>query len=274
MFSLLKIPCSRLPLGKYMSIALITGVIISFILIAFQPFGTSNFKHPYKTLILLGYGITTATTIIGYYLVRMYTVDRLHARPWNIIYEILDLFLATVLSMTACYFYAIAVFGWSFSWGRLFNFLMIISSVAAIPVVGYLVYLYKVWSGVIAVHLADQKKEAKAHNTLSMLGADGKAYASAGFDKILLLSAQDNYVLIYIDIDGTVVRHIVRSTLKAVKELLDQDSFLQVHRSHIVNRAMIADFRGNKSKSFVSILGVDKHIPVSRSAFDEVKNIG
>lgn len=68
----------------------------------------------------------------------------------------------------------------------------------------------------------------------------------------------------YIDITTTTKTYHVHTTLKKIKEKLPEKSFLQIHRSYIINFTMIIDIEDN------SVLIDKKVIPISRSSRPEL----
>ena len=64
--------------------------------------------------------------------------------------------------------------------------------------------------------------------------------------------------MLYVQTRDKIQRHILRSTLKEIKNQLGDERFVQIHRSFVVNRSKIINLSGNKSKSFLKIEGLDK----------------
>lgn len=80
------------------------------------------------------------------------------------------------------------------------------------------------------------------------------------FDEILFIQAMENYVALYLS--GS--KLIVHSTLKGIAEILPSDSFIQPHKSYIVNSNAIQSIEGN-------LLHIGNYkIPVSKYQKEEV----
>lgn len=270
---LTSIPFPRLTLKEYSLIALAIGFSVSFILITFQPFGTENFTHEYKNFILLGYGIVVVITICIFYFLSKKVFHKNKEDRWTIVYESIDLFLVLILSLLASYIYSIEVFNGSYDFDRMFVFLMNAFKVAILPVLGCMGYLYFTWKDVVRSSIQPANKdqiEEKGHLKL-LLGNSPSDQLEVSSDDILLAQAQSNYVMLFLQQNGKVQRHILRSTLKQINEQLDTSVFMQVHRSYIVNRAKIKNLTGNKSRGRLEIDGLEKLIPVSRNAYDFLK---
>ena len=118
--------------------------------------------------------------------------------------------------------------------------------VAILPVLGCLGYLYFTWKDVVRSSIQPANKdqiEEKGHLKL-LLGNSPSDQLEVSPDDILLAQAQSNYVMLFLQQNEKVQRHILRSTLKQINEQLDASVFMQVHRSYIVNRAKIKNLTG------------------------------
>jgi DNA-binding LytR/AlgR family response regulator len=89
--------------------------------------------------------------------------------------------------------------------------------------------------------------------------ADGK-FVRLVYDDILFIESMGDYVK-YITPAKTYLTH---STLKAVEEKMDKNSFMKVHRSYIVNLRKIKDIQD------YSLVIENKVIPISKSLKAEV----
>ncbi len=244
---------------------------VSFMLIVFQPFGTKNFQHPYKTLILAGYGACIFSTIsIYYYLSLRFFSSKIER--WTILLEVLDLFLISTLSIMACYTYAAIILYGGFKINTFLAFFFNATSVALIPCVGAFIYLYIVWKDVLQSTLSTSTTQEESNAIILTFGNSKSDQIQAQANDVLLVKAQDNYVMLYLQNEAKLQRHIIRATLKQIYQQLNSDHFLQVHRSYIVNRLKMLALHGNKSKPLLELEGFDKKIPVSRSKYDDLKN--
>lgn len=266
------IPFPRFSLKQYGLISLVIAITVSFILIVFQPFGTARFTHSHKNLILAGYGISIFFTMSIFYFFSKKIFHKNKEDQWTIIYEMFDMLLVLILSLIASYIYSIEIFDGNYDMKRMFYFLFNAFKVAIIPVLGCLGYLYFRWKDVIRASIqtsADDKMKGKL--TL-ILGNNKSDQVEATTDEILMAQAQSNYVMLHILKNGKTQRHILRSTLKQIKEQLDDALFIQAHRSYIINQSKIKNISGNKSKAQVQIEGYEKNIPISRNIYDTLKS--
>ena len=269
--SITNIPFPRLPFRQYGMIAFAIGFTISFILMVFQPFGTANFQHPQKNLILAGYGITVFIALIIYYSLSIKVIHKNKQDRWTIVMEALDLFVALILGLLSSYLYFIFIFNIGFRWNNMFSFLFNASTVALLPVLGSFGYLYIKWKDVVQSSIQTSTENPKQVNLKIILGNSKTDRVEATSDEILMAQAQSNYVMLYVQKEEKIQRHILRSTLKQIKEQLDDTIFIQAHRSYIINRSKISGVLGNKSKPHIKLEGFDKNIPISRKIYDSLK---
>jgi len=274
MKSLLSIPYPRKALSSYFGIVICIGLVVNFILMVFQPFGTASFDHPNKLWILAGYGITIALSGMIFYLLSFYILKRTGAQGWNIVSEILDLFFCCVFSITATYFYYKLVFGGSMSWSGFLQYTGMASSVAALPVLISFAYLYYTWKDVISSNVSYTNDDKIKSKRITLITGQNKSdKVEANLMDLILAKAHDNYVMLYVKKENKVQKHLIRSSLKNIYEQLDKDLFIQSHRSYLVNRQRIKALTGNKSKAGLILSDYDRDIPVSRSMYDSIKSI-
>ncbi|HMP29206.1 MAG TPA: hypothetical protein PKD85_06385, partial [Saprospiraceae bacterium] len=94
--SLLNIPYPKTSFSKFIRFLGVLSGVISFILIVFQPFGTSSFVHPFKFWILLGYGIIIFLAGSGFYkLADLFLTEDIKDK-WTIWLEVTFLFCTIV----------------------------------------------------------------------------------------------------------------------------------------------------------------------------------
>ena len=272
MTKITRIPYPRLPLKKYLIIAFIISAVVSFILIFLQPFGTEQFQHPHKKLILLGYGLSVFIATSIFYTLSLKVIHKNKGARWTILMEGMDTFLVVILSLLATYVYSVEIFDRSYNLRHMFYFLSQAATVAAIPTLGCLFFLYLNWKDVIRSSIQIPKVAQGQGKLILVLGNNKTDQVEATSDQIILARAQDNYVMLYLQKAEKIQRHIIRSTLKQVKSQLEEIQFLQVHRSYIVNRSKIVALHGNKSKAQIELLDYEKKVPVSRNVYEEIKS--
>jgi len=273
MRSLLSIPYPRKSLSSYIGIVTGIGLTVNFILMVFQPFGTATFHHPHKFWILSGYGISIALAGALYYIASFSLFHRDGHKSWNIVSEVVDLFLSALLSMIATYVYYKCVFGGPVNIRSFLEFLLMAGTVALIPVLISFFYLYFSWKDVISSQVSDQSEGSELDQITLITGQNKTDKIKTKLGDLILAKAQDNYVMLYVKDEKKIQKHLIRSTLTKILEQLDDEIFVKTHRSYFVNRHHIKNLAGNKSKAAVIIADIDKDIPVSRSMYDQVKTL-
>jgi DNA-binding LytR/AlgR family response regulator len=89
-----------------------------------------------------------------------------------------------------------------------------------------------------------------------------KLYKKIFLKNILFIESMENYIIIYTGES----KEIVYTTLKQILQSLPDKTFLQVHRSYIVNTNQIKAIEGNQ-------LVIGKHkIPIARNSREEIFN--
>ncbi len=259
----------------YLGIAVITGFSIAFILNAFQPFGTQNFQHPYKSLILSGYGIVSTSVIAIYYSLSLKLLHAHRAQRWTVLKESIDLFLVLVISLLACYFYFIWVFNGHFSLQQMGSFLLRAVLVSILPVLSLFAYITSKYKGIIrsSMEIDETIMTDSKSRPVTLKGTNKHEVIQTTEDEILHIKAEDNYVILSIRNDETVQSHMIRSTLKQMEDQLSDYIFMKCHRSYIINSRRISGISGNKNSAKVKIRGSEQLIPVSRTKVDLIRGI-
>jgi len=89
---------------------------------------------------------------------------------------------------------------------------------------------------------------------------DGGSLVKVNIDDIMFIQADDNYSRIF----STQKNYIISSTLKKVTERLDENQFIRIHRSYIINKTFIDKIKN----SFVFI--ENHQLPIGRSYHDDL----
>ena len=105
-----------------------------------------------------------------------------------------------------------------------------------------------------------RKPERRTHDERFIVGSNGKLTV-IGADDIRFLEAAGNYVRLHTG----AVSPLLRGTLAAIEQRLDPKRFVRVHRSFIVNIALIAEMRTTRSGDYVVVLRGGGEVPMSRT---------
>ncbi|MCB9247964.1 MAG: response regulator transcription factor [Ignavibacteriales bacterium] len=87
--------------------------------------------------------------------------------------------------------------------------------------------------------------------------------------KIIYLEAQDDYVMI----NSELGKHLKKQTMKYYEEHLDDNEFIRIHRSYIVNINEVKQVELFEKESYKVKLKNGETLPVSRSGYNKIKEI-
>jgi tetratricopeptide (TPR) repeat protein len=83
---------------------------------------------------------------------------------------------------------------------------------------------------------------------------------------LICFEANDNYVEIYLIIDGSLKKELRRITLKKIEDQLSHmDKIIRCHKSYIINLTMVSHISGNAQGYKLHLQHIDFTIPVSRN---------
>jgi two-component system LytT family response regulator len=97
---------------------------------------------------------------------------------------------------------------------------------------------------------------------------DGSKISILPVDSIKWIEAQDDYVMINSD-QG---RFLKKKTMKYFENHLDENAFIRIHRSYIINADFIQHLEQKGKESYQLILKNGKELPVSKTGLTRLKN--
>lgn len=246
-------------------VSVLIGAFVAVFLILFKPFDTSGSDLPQLNLFLAGYGVVIAVaTFIPWLLLRFILPANVREEKWNVGRQILYLFGIVSFGITASYWYLLRA-GGSANWLDYFYFFRNGLLVASFPIIvltllDYIRKLRYYESG--AVRLNNRRMEeiptVKTRNeyasveqthslTVSLIDSQGRIELTTPANLIWCLHSDGNYVEVWtIGDNGNYERTLIRNTLSALTEQLpDQASFINCHRSWVVNADLVENITGN-----------------------------
>lgn len=122
--------------------------------------------------------------------------------------------------------------------------------------------------------LAEEKIEAAGkQDVFSFYDEKNELRLSIKGTNLLYLESADNYVCIWYLNKGTQTKFMLRNTLKAIEESLENTNVLRCHRSFMVNFDQVKMIRREKDGAYIDfgIEGVSD-IPISRTYSEKVTN--
>lgn len=245
------------------------GITVYLFLIIFQPFGTENFHHPYKYLLLFPY-----TLIFGivFFISSLYTF---RFNNWNILSELLKIFLVLLLGSVLSYFYNslfISHVKLSFeNYIYMFLYSMAIGiPVSIIYILSRYIYLKRTHENTakdISQHLS-YKTEYIPNKTLT-ISANNLKLTLAEHD-FLCAQSMENYCALYFSENGLVKKKFIRISLSELLKQTETNTIQKCHRSYIVNLDKVESLRGNAQGYKLILPKIDFEIPVSRSFIPQI----
>lgn len=94
-------------------------------------------------------------------------------------------------------------------------------------------------------------------------------------DAILYITAEENYVNIFYTENGKVRNYVLRSSMKALDELCQDNGLIRCHRSYYVNPLHVKVLRKDKDGIVYAELDASDimHIPVTKRYYDRLSEM-
>lgn len=230
-----------------------------------EPFDTSQFHAEHKTLLLSGYGFLTGLVFIVYGRIENSLYFR-KGRIWRVQDEMFSavLFCFTAGSILYAYNIYIVNVGLHVALGSYLRFLFV-TTAGMMPVfVPPMVYLRQRFGEFIT---------PPPINSFTLVGENKNEMLSLQKDDLLFVKAIENYVEIcFIDKHQKIISKTFRQTLSNVGQQLP---FLaQCHRSYLVNLSSVQEIVGNSQGAKIIFKAGDKEIPLSKTYYKRIKDLG
>ncbi|MBS7788172.1 LytTR family transcriptional regulator [Flavobacterium sp. CYK-55] len=238
---------------------------LNFIVIVLEPFDTSQFQAEYKTLLLSGYGFLAGFIFIIYSQFEQIQYLR-KKRFWRVQDEIISVlhFCFWVGSLSYLYNIYVVNVGLSVSFGSYRRFLFI-TTAGMMPVfVPLMVYLRQ---------RLGERITPPPVNSYTLVGENKNEMLHLQKDDLLFVKAVENYIEVcYVDAHQKITSKTFRQTLSNVWQQLP---FLaQCHRSYLVNLSSVQEIAGNSQGAKIIFKAVDKEIPLSKTYYKRIKDLG
>lgn len=263
-------------LRSILKLGLYTGILIFFILYFFRPFGMDDADNVLE--ITLIFGLISAVASVGYDLLMVYIfrINREHPN-WTFIkwlcYVIGLMFCITI----ANYFFVILfVLKQPFYWKGLLIMLRGVFLVGVFP--------STIFGGFKMIRLLRQNQQLanSIQPTISTYSPGAvidipilKSRSTWSIDpnQIYYVEAQQNYVAIIYESDGSIKKEILRNTISNVANALVDSTVIRCHRSFLVNNTKVRDISGNAQGLKLHLDDMDgQTVPVSRKYIPIFRN--
>ncbi len=251
--------------------AIIVALLVYLFLALFQPFGTYNYVHNNKYLLLVPYAIIA---FISFFIGDYFISKKIKNWTWK--NEILKTFILLLFCAILNYLYSIYfINNTDFTLGTLFYMVLFTYSlglpICAIAVLGKYSFLK---NNDIEPNRTETNMENKVEKetTLSILPDVGKNLCIKR-NTFLYAQSEGNYSKIFYLNNGVVEKTLLRISLKNLEEQIGDENIIRCHRSYILNFQNTIHKQGNAQGYNISMKFTDQKIPISRKYIDKINNI-
>lgn len=257
--------------------ALLSGGMIAFILVLFQPFGSYTWQHPYKIPILAGYGlVAVAGNLTDFAVTQQLFKSYFAERSWTVWKEILRNMAGFVLAGFLCVVYGNLAGFMPFTITQIGYMIAICFVVGALPATVLILLNYAYLSRKYSVPLlATQPVPAvripENNNLLELTAENEKDRLAIPASDLLCITASDNYCTVHYTQHGELRKVLLRSSLSRLESQIASTRIVRCHRSYLVNLDAIVSASGNAQGYKLSLQGGTEPVPVSRAYIPVLK---
>ncbi len=240
------------------------GVSVYLFLIIFQPFGTENFQHPYKFLLLFPYCVIFGTVFL------MANLIASRFTHWNIGAELLKIIFILFFGSVLSYFYnSLFLSHVELDLGNYF-YMFLYSLAVGIPIsiiyilsrYIYLKNIHEKKAHIISQHLPVPAPEQQ-QNLLKISAQNTELMINE--KDFLCAQSMENYCTFYFLENNSLKKTLIRISFSNALQQIETDSVKKCHRSYIVNLRRVKNLKGNAQGYKLILPEIDFEIPVSRS---------
>jgi len=259
----------------------IVGILFYFFLIIYQPYGTSEFEHSYKYLLLFPYAIITG---FSFFFVNL--LIRKRKREWKISSEVLKVFLILFLVSSLSYFYNtlyLSKVNLSFeNYLYMFAYTLALGlPISAIYVLARYIYLNNKNIPIENKIIANSNSIIKSENSIEIYenSLKQKLYIESDYsnfnleiqpEDFVFAESADNYCILHFYDNDILQKVMIRISLTKLLNQIETDTIKKIHRSYIVNLKKVKKFKGNTSGYKISVENLEKDLIISRHYIDSV----
>lgn len=240
------------------------GITVYLFLIIFQPFGTENFHHPYKYLILFPYTIIFGASFF------VSDLCTFRFKTWNTGSELLKILIILLLGSVFSYFYNslfISHVALSFeNYGYMFLYSLAVGiPISAIYVLSRYIYLKKTHENVPRTIDSQLNQNPISSTRIVFKIQINNTEFSVTEDNFLCVQSMENYCTLYYLDNNRINKQLFRISLSNLLIQIETHNIQRCHRSYIVNLDKVKNLKGNAQGYKLILPEMDFDIPVSRS---------
>ncbi|WP_343829865.1 LytTR family DNA-binding domain-containing protein [Psychroflexus lacisalsi] len=248
--------------------ALVISVLVYFFLAVFQPFGTYNFHHTYKYVILLAYPLIAFTFFFSSELIVKRFFDN-----WNWKKEVYKNMSALLICAFISYLYLNTVIHRTPFNLTAFLYLVAFTLVIGIPICAINIlakYVFLKNNNVLFENSSQNFTIENIENPPLVIIPDVGDCIKLSQENFLYAKSDGNYSFLHYFDKGTNQRKLLRLSLKSLEEQICDETIFRCHRSYILNANKIQNKTGNSQGYKLSLIQVKDKIPVSRIYIEKI----
>jgi DNA-binding LytR/AlgR family response regulator len=254
-----------------------TGLIIALLINLEQPFGLHTLEHPYKWLILSGFGFINAAACIVVLLILSKSFPPFFsADNWTVGKEAgIVVFLFIVAGIINWTHAVVTISHFKASWSSFFLMEFYTFIFACLPVTALALFIQN-------RYLKRKKAEEYFPNALPLPPTDELLVPVVitinefrfNIHTILYLKAEGNYVGVHFYADSRKESKLCRITLKKFEKILNlYPQFIRCKKSYIVNMHKVTDCKGNAERMILKLENCPEKVEVSRMFVPAIRKI-
>lgn len=253
------------------------GIIIALLINLQQPFGLYSWDHPYKWLILSGFGWinAAASIVILLILTKLFSVF-FDTDNWTVGKEAALIIFLFIMSGIINWAHAVVtISNFCASWSSLLRMQFYTSTFGCLPVTA--LSLFAQTLNLKRKKLAEEEVTESQRTVPEMPGVPVMITINevhCNLHSILFLKSEGNYVEVHICANGKKEMKLCRKTLKEYEIMLEPHSqFVRCKKSYIVNMNKVTTYKGNSEGMTLKLENCADKVEVSRKFVPIVRRI-
>ncbi|MCC5916925.1 MAG: LytTR family transcriptional regulator [Cryomorphaceae bacterium] len=249
--------------------ALIVALLVYLFLVLFQPFGTYNYIHANKYLLLAPYAIIA---FVAFYMGDYFIAKRFE--KWTWMNEICKNCILLLLCSIVSYWYNMYfINNADFSLRTLF-YMVLFTYAVGLPICTIAFFgkpfFLKLNENQSEVLQANSKIKTERRISITPSFGDEISLLEKHF---LYAQSEGNYSNIFFLKNGEVASKLLRISLKKLEEQICNDEIIRCHRSYILNIQNAIKKKGNAQGFIVTLHHTTHKIPISRKYIDRIQSV-
>lgn len=253
----------------------LAGLSVYFLLIIYQPYGTSDFQHSYKYVMLFPYAVICFLSFCSFAFIFS------KKKEWTLAEEIFKNILILLTASVASYFYNALILSKVQLSFENYLYMLVYTSALFFPVIIVFIlgrYIHftersnlqtaTVLNRNRSQYIAEEKDLEVLATTSSILRITSE-YGNYSLEipetDFIYAEAADNYCIVYFYKNDGPEKEMVRISLSKLLQQVQTDVIRQTHRSFIVNLSKVVRSKGNSSGYKLSLDDLNNELTISRN---------